>query len=101
MLACLDFSLHSIYISLVGEEGAKALMLIPITVGQRVKCTASGCNLIMKDKKCWFDAKNPCRPYKLILAHPFERAIAFLLLRIVATHPTYIFAKFDYKEDGE
>ena len=93
--------MNVIFHTCAGEEGAKALMLVPITVGQRVKCTASGCNLVMRDSKCWFDAKNPCRRYRLNLSHPFERAVAFLCLRIVATHPTYIFAKFDFMEDGE
>lgn len=84
----------------IGEQGAKALMLVPITVGQRVKITASGCNLIMRDSKCWFDIKNPCRKYALNLEHPFERAIAFLVLKVVSAHPTYVFVSFDYQAPG-
>jgi hypothetical protein len=84
----------------VGEQGAKALMLVPITVGQRVKITAAGCNLIIKDSKCWFDMRNPCRKYTLNLGHPFERAVAYLVLRIVATHPSYIFSYFNHQPPG-
>lgn len=76
-------------------------MLVPIIVGQRVKVTASGCNLILKDPKCWFDIKYPCRDFTLHLEHPFERAISFLLLRTIATHPTYIFTTFNYQAPGE
>ena len=84
----------------IGEQGAKALMLVPITVGQRIKITASGCNLTIKDSKCWFDIRHPCRSYTMYLENPFDRAVAFLVLRIVATHPTYIFKSFEYQPPG-
>jgi Ran GTPase-activating protein (RanGAP) involved in mRNA processing and transport len=75
----------------IGEQGARALMLVPMTVGDRTNITANGSNILIKDSRCWFDPNNACRSYKLDLNHPFERAVAFMLMRIIATHPTYIF----------
>ena len=67
-----------------------------MTVGDRTNITANGSNILIKDSRCWFDPNFACRKYKLDLNHPFERAVAFMLLRIIATHPTYIFKEIKY-----
>jgi len=80
----------------IGEQGARALMLVPMTVGDRIDITAYGSNISIRDSKCWFDSNFCCRSYKLDCSHPFERAVAFMLLRIVATHPTNVFKAISY-----
>ena len=66
----------------IGEQGARALMLVPVTVGDRVNLISQKCNILIRDSKCWFNSNYPCRPYELHLEHPFERAVAFMLVRI-------------------
>ena len=38
------------------------------------------------------------REYRLQMENPFERAIAFALLRFVAFHPTCVFKYFEYEK---
>ena len=66
--------------------------------GSRVKVSAANCNITMRDSKCWFDMNKQIREYKLQMEIPFERAIAFALLRYVAFHPTCVFKYFDYEK---
>ena len=54
----------------------------------------------MRDDNCWYDAANVCRSYCLDLSKPFERAIAFSVLQVVASHSTYITVKTSYQEVG-
>ena len=84
----------------IGHQGARALMLVPVTAGDRVNITAYSSNILIRDSKCWFDPNHACRDYSLDLSHPFERAVAFMLLRIVATHPTYVFNKITLSNKG-
>ena len=81
----------------IGEMGAKALMAIPLAVGSRVKVSANACNISIHDDKCWFDSTFPCRSYSLCLEKPFDRAVMYALLSIVASHQTYIFSKVMYE----
>lgn len=82
----------------IGEQGARALMMVPMFVGSRCLITANHCNIGIKDPDCGrFDLSHPCDTYALPLHKPFERAKALALLRIVAQHPTYILAKAMYE----
>jgi Ca2+-binding EF-hand superfamily protein/Ran GTPase-activating protein (RanGAP) involved in mRNA processing and transport len=82
----------------IGEAGARAVMQVPVLIGNRVKLSAVNCNTVMRDDKCWYDQGNPCRNYSLDLSKPFERAIAFSVLQVVASHSTNIIAKASYQE---
>jgi len=53
----------------IGEQGAQALILVPMTVGDRVKVSAKACNIIIRDSRCWFDMKTPCRAYRCTRHH--------------------------------
>lgn len=66
----------------------KALMMIPILVGHRVKVTAAKCNVTIKDPKCWFDFERVVQDYHLNMEDGYERAIAMFLLYIIAGHQT-------------
>jgi len=80
----------------IGELGAKALMQIPIMAGTRVNIKASKCNTSIRDDSCWFDYAFPCKQYTLNLEREFDRAIAFSVLQIAASHQSYIIASAYY-----
>jgi hypothetical protein len=82
----------------IASQGAQALMNVPSVVGSRIDLSARGCNIDIIDDSCWFDQSNPCGTYSLNLSKPFERAIAFKLLNIVANHTSYILSKITYEE---
>lgn len=85
----------------IGEAGANALMLIPTSCGGRVKVSAKNCNHQVKDPQCWFNFNQPCDDYELKLSHPFDRSVAFQLLRIMANHMTFIGVKVSYQYPTE
>ncbi len=93
-------SLKNIYFdgNPIGEEGAKAVMMIPMHIGTRTIVSAKDCNITMKDPKFWFDFDKPIREYNLNMSDGYERAISLLLLNIVVSHPTYEFEIFEYME---
>ena len=82
----------------IGVVGAKALMLVPTIAGQRVKVSATRCNVTIRDSKCWFDFGDMLKSYALHMENPFHRAVAFYLLHFVASHRTYIFTQFEHEE---
>jgi Ran GTPase-activating protein (RanGAP) involved in mRNA processing and transport len=74
----------------IGEAGAKSLTQIPVAVGGRVKVSASGCNLEVKyDKDRLFNPYDPCGSYALNCDDCYHRAIAFKILRTLASNPGY------------
>lgn len=81
----------------IADQGAQALMNVPASIGSRIDISASGCNVDIVDDSCWFDQSNPCGNYRLNLSNPFERAIAFKILSIVANHSSYTLAKCIYE----
>jgi hypothetical protein len=81
----------------IGEAGAQALMIVPITVGSRVSISAEKCNTGLSDAKCWFSHSNPLGLHSLNLENPYERAVAFTLLHLVANHATFIFVTTEYE----
>ena len=83
----------------IGEAGAKMIMQVPVLIGNRVDLSAANCNTVMRDSSCWYDLANPCRTYSLDLSKPFERAVAFSVLQVVASHSSYIIPKAHFQED--
>jgi hypothetical protein len=66
----------------------KALMLVPVLAGHRVKVSAAKCNITIKDPKCWFNFDSVIREYRLNMEDGYERAIALILLHLIAGHQT-------------
>lgn len=82
----------------IADQGARALMNVPAAVGSRIEISARGCNIEILDESCWFDQSSPCGSFTLNLSLPFERAVAFKLLNIVANHTSLIISKCVYEE---
>jgi Ca2+-binding EF-hand superfamily protein len=85
----------------IGEGGGRVLMQIPLMIGSRVKVTAAGCNFLIKDIDSKFDMTAPDGFYELDMQRPYERAIAFKLLKLVASRPAYVFTRFAYLAPGQ
>ena len=85
----------------IGEIGAKAALQIPVYCSDRVELVASNCNITVRDPTCTFNFSNPCQNYKLRLNKPFERAVAFTVLQICASHPSYILKNVSYESAVE
>ena len=66
-------------------------MLVPLLSGNRVKVSATGCNISIKDANCWFNFDKLPRDYALDMTDGFSRAVAIILLHLIAGHPTYDF----------
>lgn len=75
----------------IADQGSKAVMMIPLISGSKVKISTSDCNITIRDSLCWFDFANPLREYDLNMEDGFERAVALVLLYVVAGHQSYIF----------
>eukprot|EP00602_Paraphysomonas_sp_CaronLab_P006212 CAMPEP_0185022528 /NCGR_PEP_ID=MMETSP1103-20130426/5232_1 /TAXON_ID=36769 /ORGANISM="Paraphysomonas bandaiensis, Strain Caron Lab Isolate" /LENGTH=1416 /DNA_ID=CAMNT_0027554633 /DNA_START=142 /DNA_END=4389 /DNA_ORIENTATION=+ len=84
----------------IGEHGAKALMNVPVVVGPSLELTAARCNTHIRDDSFWFDQEDICKAYSLDMSDPFQRAVAFKLLYIVANHSTCMFAHVHYQPKG-
>lgn len=69
--------------------------------GNRVKVTASGCNLLIKDVDPLFNYSQPNNFYVLNLSNPYHRAVCIKLLRMVANQQTYVFLRFAYLQDSK
>jgi hypothetical protein len=82
----------------IADQGAQALMNVPSAIGSRIDLSAQGCNIDIIDESCWFDQSNPCGSFSLTLSNPFERAVAFKLLSIVANHTSYVLSKCTYEQ---
>ena len=81
----------------IGEFGARVLMELPVICGSRVKISAAKCNLTLKySKDSIIDLEAPSDEYTLHLDDPFQRAVCFKLLSLVAYHPTYVFKRIVY-----
>lgn len=80
----------------IGTQGSKALMLVPMVVGSRVKVSATKCNISLKDPKCPYDFQNLLQQYDLSMEDPFERAVLMILLHMIASHHTYHFSQFEH-----
>jgi hypothetical protein len=65
-------------------------------VGSRVRISASSCNIGIRDANCWFDSSVLVRKFQLDLSNPFERAVALLVLFLIASHQTYVIGLSEY-----
>ena len=61
-------------------------MAIPMAVGDRVEVSSTGCNIDIIDPNSWFNLSHPCGSYHLDLSKPYDRAVSFAILRLVAGH---------------
>jgi len=84
----------------IGEKGATALMMIPLIHFGRVKLSAKQCNLTIKDANCWFNFNKLPGKYLLKMGQPYDRAVALVLLRLVAFHHSCVFQKVEYDSTG-
>lgn len=84
----------------IAEQGAAALMLVPLLAGNRVSISAARCNLTIRDPTCWFSYNAPLGEYSLDLSDGFQRAICLMLLHAIAAHHSYQFEKFDWLPDA-
>lgn len=66
----------------------RAVMLVPLLAGNRVKISAARCNISIKDANCWFNFDKLARSYELDMTDGFSRAVAIVLLYLIAGHPT-------------
>ena len=57
--------------------------------GFRIDVSAASCNLGIKDPKNWFSTSSICSTFHLTLSDPFHRAVAILIMHIVACHRSY------------
>jgi hypothetical protein len=84
----------------IGEQGMKALMLVPLIAGNRVKISAKRCNINIRDAKCWFDFEKLIREYELDMEKGFDRAVALLLSHLIAGHHSFVFSKYLHEVSG-
>lgn len=68
----------------IGVQGAKALLELPSTVGNRVRVSAERCNISLIDTDFKFNRYDPGGEYVLHLDEAFDRAIAIKLLQLIA-----------------
>lgn len=80
----------------IGNEGAKALLSFNLTHGHRVKVNVKNCSARIVDPSCWFDISNPKGSFILKLENPYDRAVAFEILRILSSQKNYNLVKFRY-----
>ena len=65
-------------------------------VGSRVRISAGGCNIGIRDANCTFDSAALVRKFELDMSNPYERAVALLVLYLVASHQTYVIGVSEY-----
>jgi hypothetical protein len=62
-------------------------MLLPILSIRCIDITVAKCNISIKDENCWFDFDNIDRlDYYLNMKNGFERALAIILVHLIAGH---------------
>lgn len=58
---CFNIFLLIFYFNLIGDQGAKAIMLLPIMIGSRSVISCKRCNVTIRDSSCPFDPNNPIK----------------------------------------
>eukprot|EP01041_Mallomonas_annulata_P004471 gene4471-8905_t len=76
--------------NLIGEQGTRSLVSIPLQRTDNIIISTKGCNLEMKEDKCWFDYHDG-----------YHRAVFFEILRVIAWEPVYNFSVCEYSDDGK
>jgi Ran GTPase-activating protein (RanGAP) involved in mRNA processing and transport len=82
----------------IHDQGAHGAMLVSVMGSNNLRISLQNCNVGSRDKNCDIDFTNICKSYELYLNDPYQRAVAILLLRIVASHHTYLVGKCSYEE---
>lgn len=73
----------------IGVQGAKALLELPSTVGNRVRVSAERCNISLVENDFKFNRNDPGGVHTLHLENAFERAVAFKILQIIAHNSSF------------
>lgn len=81
----------------IGDAGARALMQLPLIVGNRLEIISNNCNLRIVDESCWFRQDEMLGSYTLQLDRCYDRAIAFYVLQTVARHNTIVMSDIQYE----
>lgn len=108
----------------IGEAGARILMRLPTSCGSRVTFTARNCDLSMKQNGSWFNSTGShpsahslvlipfpplllrlsdpvCKDVFLDMSNPYDLAVMYEILDLIARHPSYQFSRVQYGEDRE
>lgn len=81
----------------IGDVGVRIIMLISVALGSRLTLHAKNCNTIATDDRCTYNPSQPCGQHTLNLSKPFDRAVAFHLLHVAATHNSFIISSAIYE----
>ena len=94
-----NYSIKHLYIdgNPIGQQGAKALMMVPMAVGSRVKISGNRCNIALKDPNCSFDFVNVLASYELNMEDSYERAVLMMLLHLISAHHSYYFSPLEHE----
>lgn len=73
----------------VGEHGARALMKVVTQEGYRLHINTMNCDIVSKSSAVKLKLDNPVGEYILCMNHPYDRAVAYEALDIVANDANY------------
>ncbi|CAM9396635.1 unnamed protein product [Pylaiella littoralis] len=68
----------------LGKVGIGCVMQLPTEVGDRIKVRLASCNFMVGCEACWFDDDQVRPSYGLGMDEPYDRAVAFHLIRRAA-----------------
>ena len=85
----------------IGKEGGKVFMFAMSSKGGESGCDIemTGCNL-GSSKKGAFNAKEPTGAYTLNMANPYDKMVAYELLRLATYKEGCSFSKLSHKNEG-
>eukprot|EP00903_Cladosiphon_okamuranus_P020889 g19182.t1 len=65
----------------LGKIGVGCVMALPAEVGDRLQIGLANCNFMVGCESCWFDDEQLRQSYDLRMDEPYDRAVAFHLIR--------------------
>ncbi|CAM9314633.1 unnamed protein product, partial [Ectocarpus fasciculatus] len=68
----------------LGKVGVGCVMELPAEVGGRINTQLANCNFMVDCEECWFDDERLRPSYHLRMDEPYDRAVAFHLVRRAA-----------------
>ncbi|CAN0284943.1 unnamed protein product [Ectocarpus sp. 6 AP-2014] len=68
----------------LGKIGVGCVMELPAEVGDRINTELASCNFMVDCEECWFDDEQIRPSYHLRMDEPYDRAVAFHLVRRAA-----------------
>lgn len=98
---CLSLERVSLDGNSLGEQGARALISIPMERTDDIIVTTKGCNLNLKEERCWLDISEPEGEYRVDMENGYDRAAFFEILRALSSDPVYQLTTCEYSEDGK